>query len=322
MKNIKESNIGTTKARLHVLESVSSRDLGSLVSDNRACLEQRLLECGAILFRGFKVSTIEDFENFGKAVSPQRLEYTYRSTPRTLVGNKVFTATEYPPSQEIALHCENSYQLDWPMKIAFCCLIPPTGGGETPIADMRQITYEIGDELLDRFESRQVRYVRHYRPHIDLPWETVFQTTHRDEVAAYCRSHNIYHEWIDRNTLRTIQVSQGAAKHPSTGERIFFNQAHLFHVSNLPPDIATSLTNMFGSDKLPRNAYFGDGESISEKYLEKIRQSLSKASMHFKWQPGDVMLLDNMLMAHGRNSYVGGRSVVVSLFDPYSEAAS
>lgn len=297
--------------------TTSDRDLAAFVDTHAAMIDERLLVHGAVLFRGFDVTSVEDFARFNASISPRSLEYTYRSTPRTAVGEGVFTATEYPPDQEIALHCENAYQRAWPLKIAFCCLIAPETGGETPIADMRRVTAGVGDALLDRFERLGVRYVRHYRPYIDIPWEVVFQTSDRGEVAAFCQRNGIDHEWLDANTLRTTQTNHGVAVHPVTGERVFFNQAHLFHVSNLDAEVAKSLQSMYG-DRLPRNSYYGDGSEIAAEDLEAVRHAFKSAEIRFPWQTGDVILLDNMQMAHGRKPFTGSRKIVASLLDPYS----
>lgn len=299
----------------------ADRDLAALIAGHKTAVEECLLEHGAVLFRGFDVASVEHFERVGDELSPRKLGYLYRSTPRSTVGKGVFTTTEYPPDQEIVLHCENAYQREWPLRVAFCCLVAPTDGGQTPIADMRRVQAAIGEELMDRFESRRVRYVRHYRPHIDIPWEVVFQTSDRAEVAAYCEAHGIEHEWLDANTLRTAQTNQGTARHPVTGERVFFNQAHLFHVSTLGAEVVTSLVNLFGRDRLPRNAYFGDGGEITLEDLERVRQAFAGASVDFAWRPGDVLLLDNMQVAHGRRPFSGPRRVVASLLDSYTEGA-
>lgn len=297
--------------------TTSDRDLAAFVDKHAAMIDERLLTHGAVLFRGFDVASVEDFERFSASTSPRSLEYTYRSTPRTAVGKGVFTATEYPPDQEIALHCENAYQRAWPLKIAFCCLVAPETGGETPIADMRRVTTAVGGALLDRFERLGVRYVRHYRPYIDIPWEVVFQTSDRGEVAAFCQRNGIDHEWLDANTLRTAQINHGVATHPVIGERVFFNQAHLFHVSNLNAEVVKSLRTMYG-DRFPRNSYYGDGSEIAAEDLEAVRQAFRSAEIRFPWQVGDVMLLDNMQMAHGRKPFTGSRKVVASLLDPHS----
>lgn len=305
-----------------LFEAAGERDLAAFASARREELEERLLEFGALIFRGFAVAQVADFERFGEAISPRALDYTYRSTPRSAVGKGVFTATEYPADQEIALHCENAYQRDWPLKIAFCCLTAPASGGETPIADMRKVAAAIGEERMDRFQRRGVRYVRHYRPYVDIPWETVFQTSDRAELARFCEANGIDHEWLDAQTLRTSQTNHGVVEHPRTGERVFFNQGHLFHVSNLGEEAARSLINMFGADRLPRHAFHGDGGEIAADDLTAVHEAFAGASVRFPWQAGDVMLLDNMRMAHGRKPFSGARKVVASLLEPYSERAA
>jgi alpha-ketoglutarate-dependent taurine dioxygenase len=183
---------------------------------------------------------------------------------------------------------------------------------------MRAVTKAIDPNLLDRLQRRGVRYVRHYRPHADLPWQVVFQTKDPAEVARYCESHDIEYSWLPDGTLYTSQVCQGTAVHPATGETLFFNQAHLFHVSNLDPDAATALIDLFGYDRLPRNALYGDRVEFDEHELTSIREAFASTSVRFSWRRGDVLLLDNMLTAHGRRSYSGPRKILVSLFDPFS----
>lgn len=294
-------------------------DLAAVLRERRVEFDTMLLEHGAILFRDFALHDVADFENAVGEVSSERLRYTNRSTPRTPVGKGVFSATEYPAKQEIPPHCENAYQREWPQRLALCCLLPAATGGNTPIADMRRVTAAIPPEIVRKFETRGVKYVRHYRPHVDIPWQTAFQTESRDELAAYCASHGIVHRWLDEETLRTEHVCQGTARHPKTGETVFFNQAHLFHHSSLPQAVAASLIEIFGADGLPRNAYFGDGEEIPLDDLETIRACHRRELISFPWRKADMLLLDNMQVAHGREAFRGDRRVLASLMDAFSD---
>src|SRR5438128_12325313 len=104
---------------LVIRPEVPGVDLMDWASGNRAFLETRLLRDGAILFRGFGLHTIEEFETLISAVFGKLLDYSYRSTPRTLVSGKIYTSTEYPAHQSIPLHNENSYCRSWPMKLWF-----------------------------------------------------------------------------------------------------------------------------------------------------------------------------------------------------------
>jgi len=299
-----------------------TRDLAEVVAADRGRIDELLLTEGAVLFRGFAVDSADEFARVAATLSPRTLDYVYRSTPRSAVADGVFTTTEYPPEQEITLHCENAYQRQWPRRLAFGCLVPAASGGETQLADMRTVTAAIGAELLDRFDERGVRYVRHYRPFVDLPWEVVFQTTSRTDLAEFCAANDIDHEWLDETTLRTAQVSQGAATHPETGDRVFFNQAHLFHVSNVDSEAAAALVSLFGADRLPRNAYYGDGGHLDAADLDRVRTAFRGAEITFPWAAGDVLLLDNMRVAHGRKPFTGPRKVLASLMDIHAPEAS
>ncbi len=300
-------------------ESSARRDLAQLGMSAATALSESLLEHGALLFRGFAVQDVPSFKTFLDVISSQRADYVYRSTPRTAVGDRIFTATEYPPTQEIPLHNENAYQRSWPLKVAFCCLVAARQGGATPLADMREVTCSIGARVLDRFESLGVKYVRHYRPYVDLSWQTVFQTDDRAQVARYCAENGLEHQWLDADTLRTSQVSQGVAIHPVTEERLFFNQAHLFHVSSLGAESAELLRRTYGGG-LPRHACYGNGKEIPDADLEVVRAAFRQHAVAFPWQPGDVLLLDNMQVAHGRQPFVGERRIVAALLDPSEHA--
>ncbi len=269
--------------------------------------------------RGFQVNSVSKFKDFADAVSVRQVDYVYRSTPRTHVAEKTYTATEYPPDAEIPLHNENAYQRDWPTKLAFCSIEVATDGGQTPIADLHVVTRAIGEEIVQEFQSRGVQYVRNYSRYVDLPWQEVFQTTDRGVVEQYCRQNDIVYEWRGSDGLRTSQKCQGAIVSPKTGESVFFNQAHLFHVSNLPNSAAESMVKMFGTDGLPRHSRFGDGKEIDIATLAHIRSAFAASAIDFSWQVGDVLLLDNMQVAHGRRSFKGKRKNLVVMFDPYSE---
>jgi alpha-ketoglutarate-dependent taurine dioxygenase len=305
------------RAPLIIEPPSSERDIAEFVAGNTSSLRERLVEHGAILFRGFGVREIAGFDGFVGALSEERIDYVYGSTPRTSIGDRIFTATEYPPQLEIPLHNENAYQAEWPLKIALCCLKPADSGGETPIADMRRVNAAIGESLIDKFEQRGVKYVRHYRPYVDVPWQKVFRTEDRNVVAEFCAAHDIAHEWLDADTLRTTQVCQGVGTHPVTRERTFFNQAHLFHVSSLGDAPAKSMIAHFGSDKLPRQTFFGDGGEIPAEDLARVRAAFAGSSIMFPWKAGDILLLDNMQFAHGRRPFKGTRQVVAALLEPH-----
>src|SRR6267154_78308 len=130
--------------------AVDGLSLTEWVKANRELIDQKLLESGAILFRGFNLHTVEAFEDLMKVLTGELLEYSYRSTPRTQVSGRIYTSTEYPAHQTIPLHNEMSYTRQWPMRLGFFCVTPAPEGGETPIADSRRVFAGIDPQIRER----------------------------------------------------------------------------------------------------------------------------------------------------------------------------
>ena len=280
---------------------------------NREFLKARLLQEGGILFRDFNLADAEEFQRLIETVSGKLLDYSYRSTPRTLVSGHVYTSTEYPAHQSIPLHNEHSYSRCWPMNLWFFSMQAASEGGETPIADSRKVYQRIPAEIRDCFERKQLMYVRNYGTGLDLAWEDVFQTTSRSEVEEYCRRAEIEWQWIGKDQLRTRQRCQVSARHPKTNELVWFNQAHLFHISRLPAEVRDLLLSAFAEEDLPRNVYFGDGSPIEPEMVSEILKVYEDEAVLFSWRAGDVLLIDNMLTAHGRRPFRGDRRIVVGM---------
>lgn len=279
----------------------------------RKHVDNHLLSCGGMLFRGFDVSSVDDFQEFAVGFGHPLLRYEFASTPRSQVTEGIYTSTEYPPNQTIPLHNEQSYTRDWPMKIWFYCAVASQSGGATPIADSRKIFYSIAPEIRDRFIDRGLMYVRNYGTGLDLTWMQVFNTDDRSVVEQYCRQHDITCEWFADGVLRTRQVCQAVARHPHTHEMVWFNQAHLFHISALEPAVRETLLDIVAEEDLPRNVYYGNGKPIEDTILDEVRAALEMYKVAFPWQQGDILMLDNMLTAHGREPFTGPRRVVVAM---------
>lgn len=288
--------------------------LRSVLPAVQALVAEQLYDVGAILFTGFAAEGIEAFQTFAASFGHPLLTYEFGSTPRSKVGNGgVYTSTEYPAHRHIPLHNEQAYTREWPMKIWFYCDISAEEGGETPIADSRAIFRDIDPAVRERFASKGLMYVRNSGNGLDVPWQQVFNTDKPEEVEAFCSGRNISCEWLEDGELRTRQICQGTARHPVTGDDVWFNQAHLFHVSSLDEEMREALIDAVGEENLPRNVYYGDGTPIEDETLEHVRAVLEKHKVLFPWQQGDIMMLDNMLAAHARSPFKGKRKVVVAM---------
>lgn len=280
----------------------------------RELVEHRLEKDGAILFRGFSAPGVEGFQSFAGSFGHPLLSYEFGSTPRSQVtGKGVYTSTEYPAHRSIPLHNEQAYTTEWPMRIWFYCARAAEQGGETPIADSREVYRRIDPALRRRFSERGLTYVRNYGNGLDVDWQQVFNTDSAEVVEVFCRRQGIDVTWKDDGCLRTAQRCQAVARHPRTGDKVWFNQAHLFHLSALDEEMQAILLETVGEDNLPRNVYYGDGGAIESSALEEVRGVLDECRVVFPWRSGDILMLDNMLMAHAREPFAGPRKVVVAM---------
>ncbi|HZN05339.1 MAG TPA: TauD/TfdA family dioxygenase [Pyrinomonadaceae bacterium] len=284
-------------------------------------LKEQLLRYGAILFRGFKVGAVEQFQEFARTISPELLEYTERAAPRREIADNVYTSTEYPASQRILQHHEMSYSHNWPTKIWFYCVQPAKQGGATPVTNERNVFTRIDPKIKEIFMRKRVMYVRNYGDNLDMTWQDVFQTSDKAVVEDYCRRCYTEFEWKERGGLRTSQVRQAVATHPETGDMVWFNHAHMFHQSSLEPEIRALLNQEFDGN-LPRDAFYGDGSRIEDSILDEIREVYLQSAVRFDWQENDVMMLDNFLTSHGRESFIGPRQILVAMSELYTNPAT
>ena len=247
--------------------AVGGVNLVEWAASNRAHVEEKLLAHGAVLFRGFNVATVERFGEVARALSRELLDYRERSSPRTQLRDGIYTSTDYPADQAIHFHNEQSYTHSWPMKLWFYCAQPATRGGATPIADGRRVYSLVSPGVRERFAEKRVTYVRNYGDRMGLSWQEAFQTDDPARVAEYCRRAGIECEWKEGGRLRTRQTFDTVARHPRTGETVWFEHAAFFHVTSLAPDFRRALLEEFAAEELPFNTYYGDGTPIEPDAL-------------------------------------------------------
>lgn len=284
---------------------------------NRAFIEENLLKYGAVLFRGFDIKEIAEFEEIIGVMSDSgAIEYTFRASPRSRVAGHVYTSTDYPADQPIFPHNEHSYSPTFPLRLFFFCVIPAEEGGETPLGDCRRIFKRIPTEIVERFKQKRIMYVRNYADGFGLPWRTVFQTEDRAEVETYCRERGITAEWISAEHLRTRQTGPAVVQHPKTGESCWFNHGTFFHITTLPPSLRDGMLAQFKEEDLPTQTYYGDGSPIEHDILDVLRDCYRQEMVSFPWQKGDFVAVDNMLAVHARNPYKGVRKTVVGMAEP------
>jgi alpha-ketoglutarate-dependent taurine dioxygenase len=283
----------------------------------RGVLEAELLRHGALLFRGFAIDSQEKLTAAVQGIGGEILDYVDGNSPRKKLGSGVYTSTEYPSEFFISLHNELSYSNRWPARVFFCCVTAPGDGGETPLADSRRILERLPAGVREAFVTRKVKYIRNLHGGMGFgpSWQATFETESRAEVEEFCRATGTDARWNENGSLTVTQIQPAVRTHPKSGEEVWFNQADQFHPSTHPKDIYDSIIALYGGreELMPQTATFGDGTPIEVAMLDAVRETVRHETRLFQWQRGDLLMVDNMLVCHGRRPFTGARKILVSM---------
>jgi alpha-ketoglutarate-dependent taurine dioxygenase len=301
----------------YVVQNAGATDFADWYRANREEVETRLLRHGAVLFRGFGIASQELLQHAVSSLGAPMLNYVDGNSPRRKLGSGVYTSTEYPPEFFISLHNELSYSNRWPSRVFFCCVTAPGEGGETPLADSRAILERLPDAVREVFVTKQVKYIRnmHGGRGFGPSWQKTFETERREDVEAYCRETGTDYRWNADGSLTVTQVRPATAIHPKTGQEVWFNQADQFHPSTHPQPIYESMLALYDGreDLMPQTATFGDDTPMDKAVLDEVRRTVSEEMRVFTWQQGDLLMVDNMLVAHGRKPFKPPRTILVAM---------
>ncbi len=293
-----------SRGALHEYLAASAEDIQTLLARH-----------GGILFRGFGLSSAEDFRDCSERLGAKAFDYTGGNSPRSRVANDVYTSTEHPASEVISLHNEMSYLPNWPRRLFFFSAIPASAGGQTSLASSVDVLRAVPTEITEGLRRKKINYIRNLQSTIPLGknWQTTYQTKDRSEVESIVAEQGSICEWRSDGTLRVATRCEACTTHPDTGEEVWFNQAEQWHPSALNPAIRGMFEQMVGKGNLPHECEYGDGEQLPEGALAEVRRALDRCKLLFDWQRGDLLMIDNLLMMHGRESFKGERKTLAYL---------
>lgn len=293
---------------------------------HREQLDALILEHGGIVLRGFPLKDASDFNALVHIFPMYKPGYVGGMSPRKQVQGDVLESTRLDKNFKIQLHSEMAYMKKYPPRIAFFCRQAATIGGETIIGKMSEFMKRFPADLAEKIQAHDYHVVRNYAPagntkdaaevlHGDqIGWDEAFYADTREEVEARCRELGMIPSWNEDGSLTLVEVTKPFTVHPKTGER--FYRANL-HVNNAYDDggLAEIQAKIRASQKRPTGHYLSNGEMLSREESNKIVSLFEEIELAWQWQDGDVMILDNLQVVHGRNPFDGPREVMVALLD-------
>jgi hypothetical protein len=290
--------------------------LFDLCLKQREFLHRQLLKWGALLVRGCPALAPADFARFVREFSGKRLiDYVGGASPRVKLGEGVYTSTEYPRDYTLSLHNELSYTYHWPAHLFFCCVTASVQGGETSLGNSRAILRGIDEKVVQEFKSRGIKYVRHLHGGAGsgYSWQEAFETGDKRVVEDYCRGGGIRFKWRTDGSLTLSEVRPATALHPLTGEEVWFNQADGFHPSAIDRETYELLISTVKEEDFRLNSYYGDGTPLDLSALAHAREIMRRETVLVSWRAGDILILDNLLTAHGRMPFTGARRILLAM---------
>ncbi|MEW2268348.1 TauD/TfdA family dioxygenase, partial [Streptomyces sp. NPDC047868] len=236
--------------------------------------------------------------------------------PRRTYEDGVYSSSKWPPNQQMCMHHELSYALEFPGLMLYACLDAPDQGGATAVADAPAVLDALPASLTARFEREGWLLTRTYNDEIGASLAEAFGTEDRAAVEHYCRAHAIEFAWQGDGSLRTRQRRSAVVRHPVTGRRCWFNQIAFLNEWTMDPEVREYLVDVYGSDGLPFNTRYGNGDPIDEDVVLIINEVYGAHTAREPWHSGDLLLVDNIRTAHSREPFEGPREVLAALGDP------
>jgi alpha-ketoglutarate-dependent taurine dioxygenase len=307
-------NVDVRPGKPPMLRVDAPDDAPRWAAEHRDALRAAVVQHGSFLVRGLGLRDVAGTEAVFRRLGGLMTERE-AFAPRRRYSHGVYSSSKWPPNQHMCMHHELSYTLEFPSLMLFACLIAPTDGGETPVADSPAVLHALPSELVERFERVGWLLIRNYNGEIGASIAEAFGTDDRRTVESYCRNNAIKFEWQPDGALRTWQRRSAVVHHPRTGQRCWFNQIAFLNEWTIDPEVREYLVDIYGEDGLPFNTRFGNGDPIGADVVQLIDEVYEANTVRERWQAGDLMLVDNVRTAHGRERFEGSREVLVAMAD-------
>lgn len=249
-----------------------------------------------------------------------QMDYTGGTNDRDAVseGTTVLTVGGEPIHRDLPFHQEMAYATTFPAFVAFACLeAPRTGtGGESTVASAAGVLSRLPEPMQRSLETLSImhRFTFGDATEAVRPWQDAFDTNDREEAIAKCIASGYDNvKFNDHGGLTCTSTCSSFVEHPRTGKTTFF-QTDLggkWYDGWAPYDDLPF-------ERQPYSFAYGDGTQV--EHCKCWEEATKEETWDVAWERGDIMIIDNLVMMHGRRKYEGrveDRKLGVVLLEPY-----
>lgn len=331
--------------RIEAKQDKSIEKLNDWIANNSGYLRDRLKTDGGLYFTGFDVTEPVHFDTVAKAIDPGlceshdfddgarmwRTKHVYDASLSSIVKDKL----------PLSFHNEDAFVPYVPSTIMLCALRPAQYGGETILADGRKVFNDFPEDLKAKFKGRKIKST------FTTPDSTFLVNTrilkHEDEIQKLGQKYGAssIKRVGDFHTHFVFDVP-AVVRHEKTDMPVWFSRAHManclsqvidiwnayryrknlksylesFYVmgkivfqylSSLP---ATQFKKNKNKDLFRDGCAFDDDSRITIRDQFKICRAYWKNAAILPLNAGDIIILDNLLVTHGRLPYKGSRHLL------------
>jgi alpha-ketoglutarate-dependent taurine dioxygenase len=251
---------------------------GGVLDLDREAVAEAYRETGAVVLRGFR-ATAEQFHALCKRFAGRLLVDPEGGRTPHRANKEIQSVT--PGTAALNFHAEFGSTPFRPDFIAFWCEVPPVTRGETTLCDGIGLWKSLSEATRRLFTEKRIRHVF---THEQALWMRFFGVTTPAQLQ----------QALERVPRATVRVDPAGTV---TGEWVteaafrprFSDELGI--ATNLFPGVYPELTTTFE-----------DGSPLPAEVIAELDEQARRLCIALEWGAGDVTLVDNTRVLHGRRA--------------------
>lgn len=269
---------------------------GDLLGLSRDDVLAAFAETGAVLFRDFS-GGVDAFCAF-----TERFSSSFRShggSNRSRIDDSGTLQTVVGGSERIGPHSELRYMPFSPAVLWFYCVKPADEGGETTLYDGARTMAGLKPASREAFSAQPLKYSFTAPPRI---WTRFLEVETVEAATAKLSSPDpkvpdASYTFSFEGDMLSLEYTIPAFTRPRAGDGLVY---------------AGSITRGYEDDRVA--CTFADGTAIPGAIRDDLIDSAARVEIAVPWQPGDVVMVDNSRVMHGRRPFSGTSREIYTRF--------
>jgi hypothetical protein len=176
------------------------------------------------------------------------------------------------------------------------CLKPAQSGGATTVCDGVSLWNALSESSRKRFTDQRLMYVHTMEPTV---WNIMTKTENIDEALELVKT------WENVRNAKILPQDRLYLEYiiPAFLKTKFSNQIAFIN------SVRNTMQYYGKTTDFEVKVYFEDGSEISKGILDEIYKVSSKLIKPVDWHAGDILVVDNHRVLHGRQAFSGERQI-------------